>query len=160
MLAELGRPVRVGLFKGSIPYLQRRRLGGMCPDLPTWSTMSRVSKHSGTRAARPAARVPRQQLLVLAAGITATLVVWGVLVFAAIEFGKQGRSGETSGWVFLALSTIGAAACLFVTLILGSKAFEVLGSRGTPVEPAAGVPGMSAGPAPAPRVPGGRRAAR
>ncbi|MEO5651546.1 MAG: hypothetical protein ABIN79_14035 [Marmoricola sp.] len=127
-----------------------------------------MSKHSGTRAVRPPSRVPRRQLLVLAAGITATLVVWGVLVFAAIEFGKQARSGETQGWVFLALATVGAAVCLFVTLILGSKAFEVLGTRVAPAESGAGLapgsdqPASSSGPSPAtlPRVPGGRRAAR
>lgn len=130
--------------------------------------MSRVSKHSRTRAVRPPSRVPRRQLLLLAAGITATLVVWGVLVFAAIEFGKQARSGDTQGWVFLALATVGAAVCLFVTLILGSKAFEVLGARVAPVESGAGLipgseqPAASPGPSPAtvPRVPGGRRAAR
>ena len=125
--------------------------------------MSRVSKHSGTRAARPPSRVPRRQLLVLAAGITATLVIWGVLVLAAIEFGKQGRGGDTLGWVFLGLTTIGAAGCLFVTLILGGKAFEVLSARVGPAEPVAGAtggPAASGGPAPAPRQPGGRRAAR
>ncbi len=120
--------------------------------------MSHVSKHSGTRAVRAPARVPRQQLLVLAAGITATLVVWGVLVFAAIEFGKQARNGESAGWWLLTLCTIGAAGCLFLTLILGSKAFEVLGSRGA--DPVVGAPGSTGGPAPAPRAPGGRRAAR
>ncbi len=141
--------------------------------------MSRVSKHSGTRAARPPAGVPRKQLLLLAAGITATLVVWGVLVFAAIEFGKQGRAGEAQGWIFLTLATVGAAGCLFLTLILGSKAVEVLAERRTAPggsapggsapggaapggsAPGGAAPGGSAPGGAAPvRVPGGRRAAR
>jgi len=104
--------------------------------------MWRVGKHSGERTEAPT--LPRGRLLALALGITATLVAWGFLVWEAISFGSQARDGEAAAWVFLALATVGAAACLFLTLILGAKVLATL--RGRP-------------PAPAP-VPGGRRAAR
>ena len=48
-------------------------------------------------------------------------MAWGVLVYAAIDFGQEARSGEPAAWVLLALTTLGAAACLFVTLILGAR---------------------------------------
>ena len=80
----------------------------------------------------------------LALGITLTLIAWGFLVWAAIDFGADARGGETLAWVFLALATLGATACLFVTLILGSKLATTL--RGEA--------------ATRPVVPGGRRAAR
>ena len=122
-----------------------------------------MSKHSGShsaprssRAARPASStpssaVPRSKALVLALGITATLVAWGFLVFAAIDFGREARSGEPAAWWLLVLATVGAAACLFVTLILGTKVLDLLRPPSAPEE---------ATPPPAPRPPGGRRAAR
>ena len=80
----------------------------------------------------------------LAVGITLTLVAWGFLVWAAIDFGGQARDGETPAWAFLALSTVGATACLFLTLILGTKVLGLV--RGEVARE--------------PRVAGGRRAAR
>lgn len=65
----------------------------------------------------------------LALGITATLVAWGFLVWAAVDFGGRARGGEPAAWAFLGLATVGAACCLFVTLILAGKlldAFRVL----------------------------------
>ena len=53
--------------------------------------------------------------------VTVTLVAWGVLVFAAIEFGRDARSGDSQAWTFLALAAAGATACLFVTMILGAR---------------------------------------
>jgi hypothetical protein len=101
-----------------------------------------VGKHSGERT--EATPVRRGRLLILALGITATLVAWGFLVWEAINFGSQARDGEAPAWVFLGLATVGATACLFLTLILGSKVIGTLRDR-APVQ----VP-----------VPGGRRAAR
>lgn len=103
-------------------------------------TMARVGKHSGEAAERPP--LPRRRLFGLALGITATLVAWGFLVWAAIDFGSRARDGESLAWAFLALATLGATACLFVTLILGNKVLAAL--RGE-VRPSSG---------------GGRRAAR
>jgi disulfide bond formation protein DsbB len=104
--------------------------------------MTRVGKHSGERTEQVAH--PRRRLIVLTLGITATLVAWGFLVWAAIDFGAQARGGETPAWAFLGLATIGAAACLFLTLILGTKVLATL--RGQPRAPAT--------------VSAGRRAAR
>src|SRR3954453_22381174 len=98
--------------------------------------MTPVGKHSGERA--EVEPLPRRRLLALAIGITATLVAWGLLVWAAIDFGGRARDGETPAWVFLALATIGATACLFLTLILVNKMLAML--RGGS-EPRAVVPG-------------------
>jgi RsiW-degrading membrane proteinase PrsW (M82 family) len=105
--------------------------------------MTRVGKHSGARS-EPVA-LPRRRLLGLALGITLTLVAWGFLVWAAIDFGAKARGGQTPAWVFLGLATLGATACLFLTLILGSKVVTAM--RREPVERP-------------PAIPGGRRAAR
>ena len=105
--------------------------------------MAGVGKHSGAWA-EPVA-VPRRRLLMLALGITFTLVAWGFLVFAAIDFGAKARGGEAPAWVFLALATLGATACLFLTLILGNR---LLATMRAPREESP------------PVVPGGRRAAR
>jgi hypothetical protein len=104
--------------------------------------MTGVGKHSGERTEQEP--LPRRRLLTLTLGITATVVAWGFLVWAAIDFGSQARGGQTPAWFFLALATIGATACLFVTLILGNKVLETLRTRSEPP----------------PVVPGGRRAAR
>ena len=104
--------------------------------------MTGVGKHVGAPVEpRP---LPRRRLLGLALGITLTLVAWGFLVKAAIDFGADARNGEAISWAFLGLATIGATACLFLTLILGTKIVTTV--RGE--APARSV------------VPGGRRAAR
>jgi hypothetical protein len=85
-------------------------------------------------------------LLLLALGITAAVVAWGYLVYLAIDFGTQARDGDAAGWWLLALSTVGAIACLFVAMMLGTRLF----ARLRPAAPPSGPP----------RPPGGRRAAR
>jgi hypothetical protein len=105
-----------------------------------------VGKHSGP-AARSDSRASLPRLLGLTLGITATLVAWGFLVWAAIDFGGQARTGEPIAWAFLTLATVGAAACLFVTLILGGKVIDAFRVR-VPVQSRVAVP------------PGGRRARR
>lgn len=92
---------------------------------------------------------PRRTTILLALGVTASVVAWGVLVFAAIDFGREARSGEGAAWFFLALSTLGAAACLFVALILGARLLSILQGKEPPQRPSR-----------APRVPGKRRAER
>ena len=88
--------------------------------------------------------------LAYAAAITACMIAWGYLVFAAVDFGGSARSGTTVAWLFLGLAAIGAAACLFVGIMLTLRLLATLGlSRhdldGQPVPP---------------RPTGGRRAAR
>jgi hypothetical protein len=95
-----------------------------------------VGKHTGTPA--EPVPLPRRRLFTLALGVTLTLVAWGFLVWAAIDFGSRARDGEQLAWAFLALATIGATACLLVTLILVTKVLATV--RGE-AEPRAGVPG-------------------
>lgn len=86
-----------------------------------------------------------REMLVLAGGVTGTLIAWGFLVVQAISFGGKARDGEGAAWIFLFLATLGATACMFMALILGNKLRMLL--RGEePIKPT--------------RVPGGRRAAR
>ena len=59
--------------------------------------MRPVGKHTGERAAEVRSETtafPLRRILLLALGVTATLVAWGVLVYAAIDFGQEARSGE------------------------------------------------------------------
>jgi hypothetical protein len=73
-------------------------------------------------------------------------VAWGYLVFLAIDFGTTARNGDGTAWFFLALATIGAIACLFAGMMLGTRLVGRL---------------RDSRPAPSPpRPPGGRRAAR
>ncbi len=64
------------------------------------------------------------------------MVAWGYLVRAAIDFGTSAREGESPAWLFLALACVGAAACLFVGLILGSRLLRRLGITAPPPPPA------------------------
>lgn len=90
--------------------------------------------------------MPKRQIFVLALLIVLTLVAWGALVYAAIAFGRDARSGDAASWTFLGIASAGATACLFVTMILGARLVGVVRARQQP--------------APPPRLPGGRRAAR
>lgn len=92
-------------------------------------------------------------LLALAVGVTLSVVAWGYLVWAAIDFGVTARGGDPQAWGFCALATVGAVACLFLGLMLVARLSRALG--------------ITSGPAPtqpqeaaAPRPVGGRRAAR
>jgi hypothetical protein len=108
-----------------------------------------AGKHAGpARLAEPAPpkRFSAAALLGLALGITAAMVAWGYLVYLAIDFGTAARDGESRGWFFLGLATVGAIACLFVALTLASRLVTRYRESSPPPGP--------------PRPPGGRRAAR
>ena len=94
--------------------------------------MRSVSKHYGDPVEEPPRAVDRNRLLKLGIGITLTFVAWGYLVFAAIDFGGQGREGDGSAWAFLAFATIGATACMFAMLILAHKLLATLRGDGPP----------------------------
>ena len=94
--------------------------------------------------------LPRRRLLLLGAGTALALVVWVVLVVIAVRLvgaaHGDGAAGGLGGWVLVLLASAGAAASLFVGLLLGVRLVGVVRRR----EPA---------PAP-PRPKGGKRAAR
>jgi hypothetical protein len=94
----------------------------------------------------PGPRPSKGPLLLLALGITATVVAWGYLVYLAIDFGTAARDGDRTGWLLLGLATLGAIACLFVAMMLGTRLVARIKAGSGPPEP--------------PRPPGGRRAAR
>ncbi len=114
-------------------------------------------KRAGSRRGPRPKKSFRPVLLVLAAGITLSVVAWGYLVYAAIDFGSSARGGDSTAWWFLGLASIGAVACLFFGLMLVARLLRRLGITKAPerADPAAG------GDEPEPPRPiGGRRAAR
>ncbi len=87
--------------------------------------MSSVAK--GKRVGQRRRRGFRPIYLVLSIGITAAVVAWGYLVYAAIEFGRSARGGENDAWLYLVLASIGAIACLFAGLMLSAQLLRALG---------------------------------
>lgn len=115
-------------------------------------------KRAGSRRGPRPHKSFRPVLLALALGITLSVVAWGYLVYAAIDFGSTARGGDSTAWWFLAVASIGAVACLFFGLMLIARLLRQLGITQPPAPP--GSPdGEGDGPEP-PRPIGGRRAAR
>ena len=104
-------------------------------------------KRAGSRRGPRRKKQFQPALLLLALGITACVVAWGYLVYAAIDFGSTARSGNDQAWWFLALASVGAVACLFVGLMLVARVTRRLGITRAP-----------GGDGEAPRPVGGRRA--
>ncbi|WP_296603282.1 hypothetical protein [Nocardioides sp.] len=117
-------------------------------------------KRAGSRRGQRPPRRFQPALLLLALGITACIVAWGYLVYAAIDFGSTARDGDSAAWWFLALASAGAVACLFVGLMLVARVLRRLGiTAERPPRPAPA--GQDVAPeAPTERPVGGRRAAR
>ncbi len=118
------------------------------------SAGSSAGKRAGSRRGPRRRSRPSPRLLLLTGGITALVVAWGYLVWAAIDFGAAARAGEQVAWAFLALASLGAVACLFAGLMLGVRLLRMLGvlspqALGEPVDPDR-----------APKPKGGKRAAR
>jgi hypothetical protein len=76
-----------------------------------------TTRAGARRAARPK-RTVQPQLLLLGLGALVALVAWGFLVWAAIDFGRSARGGDSGAWAFLAVASLGAVACLFLCLWL------------------------------------------
>ncbi|MEQ6900296.1 hypothetical protein [Nocardioides sp. YIM 152588] len=71
--------------------------------------------------------------LALAAGITLSVVAWGYLVYAAIDFGATARQeGDGAAWAFLVLASVGAMACLFLGFMLIVRLSRELGITHSP----------------------------
>jgi hypothetical protein len=115
----------------------------------------------GKRAGNRPLRRFRPVLLALALGVTASVVAWGYLVYAAIDFGTTARGGDGTAWAFLVLAALGAVLCLFLGLVLVARIFRALGITGAPGAPTSpGSPSEPSDPSATPPTPGGRRAAR
>ena len=71
----------------------------------------------------------------LSAGVTGTVVAWGLLVFAAIDFGGKARDGEPGNWWFLGLATLGAMACMFLAILLASRLQAEMRGQGPSTRP-------------------------
>ena len=137
--------------------------------------MGSQGKRAGSRRGPKKKASLRPPLLGLALGVTLSVVAWGYLVYAAIDFGATARDGNPDAWWFLAVASLGAVACLFVGLMLVARLLRRLGitSEPQPAPPAApsatSITAPSAGPEREPaaetrpvvaRPVGGRRAAR
>lgn len=106
-------------------------------------------KRAGARRAGTGQRAFDRTALVLCAAITVCVIAWGYLVYAAIDFGTSARDGASSGWAFMALAAVGAMACLFFGLMLGTRLLSRLGVIAPEEDP----PSKAS-------QPGGKRAAR
>lgn len=111
-------------------------------------------KRAGSRRGPRRRRTFQPALLLLALGITACVVAWGYLVYAAIDFGATARGGDDRAWWFLAVASVGAVACLFFGMMLLARLTRRLGITEPPA------PRGTADAEEAPRPIGGRRAAR
>jgi hypothetical protein len=99
------------------------------------------------------------RVALLALGVTLTVIAWGYLVKAAIDFGTTARGGDSQAWLFLGAASLGAVACLFVALIMVARILRRLGiTRGDEDEHDGDAEHPTELPRPA-RIPGGRRRA-
>ncbi|MDO9496728.1 MAG: hypothetical protein Q7J48_13570 [Nocardioides sp.] len=115
-----------------------------------------TGKRAGSRKGSKPRRSFQPALLLLALGVTAAVVAWGYLVYAAIDFGAEARGGESQAWLFLGLASVGAVACLFLGLILIARLLRRLGITRAPEPRAPREPVEATTPPPT----GGHRAAR
>ena len=60
------------------------------------------------------------------------VVAWGYLVYAAIDFGGEARDGRDEAWLYLAVAAVGAAACLFIALMLIARLSRAIGLTASP----------------------------
>ena len=103
--------------------------------------------HGGSARERQQRRF-RPALLLLALGITACVVAWGYLVYAAVDFGGEARDGRDEAWSYLAVAAVGAAACLFIALMLIARLSRAIGLTRPPEPKAPKPPKMPKGPKP------------
>lgn len=92
--------------------------------------MGTQGKRAGSRRGPKKARSFQPSLLGLAVGVTLAVVAWGYLVYAAIDFGASARGGDSQAWMFLAVASLGAVACLFIGLMLVARLLRRLGITG------------------------------
>ncbi|MDQ6523594.1 hypothetical protein RB608_08295 [Nocardioides sp. LHD-245] len=82
----------------------------------------------GKRAGDRAKARFRIDVLLIALGGTLSIVAWGYLVIAAIDFGATARhDGKASAWALAAVASLGATLCLFLTFMLAIRLSRALG---------------------------------
>jgi hypothetical protein len=119
-----------------------------------------TGKRAGSRKGSKPRRRFQPALLLLALGVTAAVVAWGYLVYAAIDFGAEARGGESDAWLLLGLASVGAVACLFLGLILIARLLRRLGITQAPPPRAPMGEAEVAPPSAGSPATGGHRAAR
>jgi hypothetical protein len=148
-----------------------RRVGGSpgvgtgIPRRPLDSSARMTPVARGKRAGAKQKQGFRPVLLLLALGITACVVAWGYLVYAAIDFGGEARDGREEAWTYLGVAAVGAAACLFIGLMLIARLSRAIGLTAPPEPKPPKPPKTPKPPKPAKGSSsssshGGRRAAR
>jgi hypothetical protein len=90
------------------------------------TTPGGAARGGARRAAKPKRRF-RLDLAMLGLGALLCLAAWGVLVWAAVDFGRSARGGESGKWSYLAAASVGAVACLFLCLWLITLALRRIG---------------------------------
>jgi hypothetical protein len=63
----------------------------------------------------------------IAVASVVALAAWGFLVWAAIDFGRTARGGDSQAWWFLGIASLGAVVCLFLSLMLLTLLLRKLG---------------------------------
>ena len=63
----------------------------------------------------------------MGAGAVVAALAWAALVWGGIRFGQSARGGDGVAWIFMAIASLGAVACLFVGLMLGMRTARMLG---------------------------------
>lgn len=91
------------------------------------ATGSSAGKRAGARRGARPKRTLSPRIAILALGITVLVIAWGYLVYSAIDFGTDARGGDSRAWGFLALTAVGAVACLFAGLMLVARLSRALG---------------------------------
>ncbi len=115
----------------------------------------RGRRKAAPRSQATGPRIPKGPVLLLSAGATLSVVAWGYLVFIAIEFGSAARGGEDQAWLFLAVASLGAVACLFLALMLAARILRAMGITAPLPDADEDQEAVTSA-----RQPGGRRAAR
>jgi len=86
-----------------------------------------AGKRAGARRAAHRTTASLRTRLLLAGGCLLLVAAWGVLVKAAVDFGRTARGGDATAWVFLGVASLGAIACLFAGLLVGTRLLVALG---------------------------------
>lgn len=102
--------------------LHRRRGVGIWPEAFAVGHNVPVGKHRGGTPAP----FPTRRLAMYAMAVVVTALAWLALVYLAIQLGPSAKAADLAAWLLLVVATLGAIGCLFLTLIFGGKALEVI----------------------------------